>query len=246
MAMRTASSMRSALHPRQSRGYEPYVTRSSTGPRAAEVAGADAAATSLFTCGSLNDWLRPEAAPFQGLHLKRCITWPNYQVEIDRCQRDFGVEAQIERTVFSKQVGWTDIPRAADEILRGVTLPEDLLSTIRADMCELGITVASLCPWSKSIIVKLELMGEHSCPRWHRDNYCGRGIVTYNLAGTEYATDDIVDFWELENCGNNDHIIRDVSKVRQVNVGDMLFIKGNQFPGGSGGAGSQVTPSSIL
>ncbi|CAK9048965.1 unnamed protein product [Durusdinium trenchii] len=225
MAMRTASSMRSALHPRQSRGYEPYVTRSSTGPRAAEVAGADAAATSLFTCGSLNDWLRPEAAPFQGLHLKRCITWPNYQVEIDRCQRDFGVEAQIERTVFSKQVGWTDIPRAADEILRGVTLPEDLLSTIRADMCELGITVASLCPWSKSIIV---------------------GIVTYNLAGTEYATDDIVDFWELENCGNNDHIIRDVSKVRQVNVGDMLFIKGNQFPGGSGGAGSQVTPSSIL
>lgn len=199
------------------------------------MAGADAAATSLFTCGSLNDWLRPEAAPFQGLHLKRCITWPNYQVEIDRCQRDFGVEAQIERTVFSKQVGWTDIPRAADEILRGVTLPEDLLSTIRADMCELGITVASLCPWSKSIIVKLELMGEHSCPRWHRDNYCGRGIVTYNLAGTEYATDDIVDFWELENCGNNDHIIRDVSKVRQVNVGDMLFIKGNQFPGGSGG-----------
>ncbi|CAK9048976.1 unnamed protein product [Durusdinium trenchii] len=128
MAMRTASSMRSALHPRQSRGYEPYVTRSSTGPRAAEVAGADAAATSLFTCGSLNDWLRPEAAPFQGLHLKRCITWPNYQVEIDRCQRDFGVEAQIERTVFSKQVGWTDIPRAADEILRGVTLPEDARS----------------------------------------------------------------------------------------------------------------------
>ena len=32
---------------------------------------------------------------------------------------------------------------------------KDLLSTIRADMCELGITVASLCPWSKSIIVRL-------------------------------------------------------------------------------------------
>ncbi|CAK9048977.1 unnamed protein product [Durusdinium trenchii] len=172
MAMRTASSMRSALHPRQSRGYEPYVTRSSTGPRAAEVAGADAAATSLFTCGSLNDWLRPEAAPFQGLHLKRCITWPNYQVEIDRCQRDFGVEAQIERTVFSKQVGWTDIPRAADEILRGVTLPEDLLSTIRADMCELGITVASLCPWSKSIIVTLWTFGNWRIAASRRPALC--------------------------------------------------------------------------
>ena len=32
-------------------------------------------------------------------------------------------------------------------------------------------------------------MGEDSCPRWHMDSYCGRGIVTYNLAGTEYATD---------------------------------------------------------
>ena len=33
---------------------------------------------------------------------------------------------------------------------------------------------------------KLELMGEYTCPRWHRDNYCGRAIITYNLSGTQY------------------------------------------------------------
>ena len=36
---------------------------------------------------------------------------------------------------------------------------------------------------------KLELMGEHTCPRWHRDHYCGRGIVSYNLSGTQYVAE---------------------------------------------------------
>ena len=36
---------------------------------------------------------------------------------------------------------------------------------------------------------KLELMGEHNCPRWHRDSYYGRGIVSYNLAGTNYTAE---------------------------------------------------------
>ena len=32
-------------------------------------------------------------------------------------------------------------------------------------------------------------MGEHTCPRWHRDHYCGRGIVSYNLSGTQYVAE---------------------------------------------------------
>ena len=32
-------------------------------------------------------------------------------------------------------------------------------------------------------------MGEHTCQRWHRDHYCGRAIITYNLCGTEYTSE---------------------------------------------------------
>lgn len=37
------------------------------------------------------------------------------------------------------------------------------------------------------------------------------------------------------NWGNNDHILRDASKVREINVGDLFFIKGNGFPTGEKG-----------
>lgn len=50
-------------------------------------------------------------------------------------------------------------------------------------------------PWvfvarrSSLVVRKLELMGEHTCQRWHRDHYCGRAIITYNLCGTEYTSE---------------------------------------------------------
>ena len=36
---------------------------------------------------------------------------------------------------------------------------------------------------------KVEVMGEHNCPRWHRDSYIGRGIISYNLSGTQYIAE---------------------------------------------------------
>jgi hypothetical protein len=47
--------------------------------------------------------------------------------------------------------------------------------------------------------------------------------------------DSNVDFWELENCGNNDCIIRDKSQVYHANVGDFVMIKGSRFPGNAKG-----------
>lgn len=229
-------SMQSTLH-MPSRGYGPTLN-AHTVPTVHANASPWEAGSSLFRASSLSDWLRPEAAAFPGLHLPRRPSWPNYQVEIDQVQGDFRAEGDfgaLETTVSKVEggSGW-DFEQAADDLLGRAKLPQDLLSIIKDDICQFGSTVASLCPWSKSFIVKLELMGEDSCPRWHMDSYCGRGIVTYNLAGTEYATDDIVDFWELEHCGNNDCIIKDKSKIRQVNVGDLLFMKGKNFPGGRG------------
>ncbi|CAJ1410669.1 unnamed protein product [Effrenium voratum] len=217
--------MQSAFPVRPSHGYRAVRPYQAPGP---------VLATGLFAGSSLGDWLRRDAAAFQGLHLPRRPHWPNYQEEIDRAADSFGPEGQVAMRIFPQQGRVADFQQVANEIGRGVSLPQDLMSVIRADICALGRTVASLCPWSKTFIVKLELMGEHSCPRWHRDEYCARAIVSYNLAGTNYATEDNVDFWELDHCGNNDHIIRDASKVRQVGVGDLLFIKGRKFPGARG------------
>ena len=49
---------------------------------------------------------------------------------------------------------------------------------------------------------KLELMGEYVCPRWHRDMYCGRGIISYNLAGTQYLAEVSwsLEFYDLTSC----------------------------------------------
>mmetsp|Transcript_15069 Transcript_15069/g.34305 ORF Transcript_15069/g.34305 Transcript_15069/m.34305 type:complete len:167 (-) Transcript_15069:65-565(-) len=59
---------------------------------------------------------------------------------------------------------------------------------------------------------------------------CRSWISYTGVAGTEYTSNSNVDEWELENCGNNECIIKDVKKVKSVALGDMLFIKGRHFP----------------
>ena len=53
--------------------------------------------------------------------------------------------------------------------------------------------------------------------------------------GTQFTSDENVDFWEMKNCGNNDCIIRDQTQTCAVNVGDILFMKGATFPAGAKG-----------
>merc|ERR1712107_858794 len=88
---------------------------------------------------------------------------------------------------------------------------------------------------TETIVIKLDIMGENCCARWHQDSYTGRAIVSYNCIGTEYAPDANVDFWELENCGNNKCIIKDPSNTFFAGIGDFLFMKGKTFPSIDGG-----------
>ena len=119
--------------------------------------------------------------------------------------------------------------QVGDALLKTVRmkLPDDLRNSIRRDAVDIGTVVARLCPWSNTLIFKIEVMGENCCSRWHRDNYCARAIVTYNSVGTVYAPDDIVNFWELDYCGCNDKIIKDESQVCSVGVADVFFMKGS-------------------
>ena len=93
-----------------------------------------------------------------------------------------------------------------------------------------------MCSSARKLEVKLEIFGDNLCSRWHRDRFVGRAIVSYTGSiGTEYTRDSNVDFDELENCGNADCLIYDKKEIESIEVGDMLFIKGTEFPRGAKG-----------
>jgi len=119
--------------------------------------------------------------------------------------------------------------------LAGFGLPAGFAEQVRRDAREVGVAVAGLVPTADKLILKLELMRENVCTRWHQDYYVARAIVSYNCSGTEYIHDDHVDFWELKNCGNNACVVQDRTQVCQAGVGDMLFMKGKLFPGAVNG-----------
>ena len=90
-------------------------------------------------------------------------------------------------------------------LLEKAALPADLSQQIARDACNLGAVLGAMCGTLTRVLeIKLEVFGENSCNRWHRDNYAGRAIVSYTGAmGTQFTSDENVDFWELEHCGVN-------------------------------------------
>lgn len=175
---------------------------------------------------------------YQGLLVRRpqlCSHW-DMQADIDDASNSgrFGTKGEkIAKDVMNgeRQKLLNSLQVAADEVLAQAALPANLSQQINTDICSIGLVAGQMCPLSSKLQVKLEILGDNVCSRWHQDNYVGRAIVTYNSHATEYTADSNVDFWELENCGNNQHVIRDTNEVQHVEVGDVLFIKGKQFPG---------------
>jgi len=210
-------------------------------PAASELAGDQKrkkASPVLYVCRSLQEWLQPGSAQYQGLLVPRSPTWGDFQQLLDRkaAQGIFGREQALLRTVRRGRGGnFDNVGPVIREMLAKAALPSDVSRTIESDACQISTTLAWLCPSAAEVEVKLEVMGESVCSRWHRDNYRGRAIVSYNLAATMFTADSNVNEWELENCGNNDHIIRDTNKVCNLGVGDILFIKGMLFPSGAKG-----------
>ena len=193
---------------------------------------------------SLDDWLQPQSFEHSGLLVKRPRHWNAQMHEIDQVASSgiFGKGGDSERMSRSIANGTTEqllgrIDAAIEDLLDNrelVKLPHSLRQQIHEDARSIGSVVRALCPSSPTIEVKLEMIGENACKRWHQDHYIGRALVSYSgVMGTQYTDDSNVDFWELQNCGNNKCIIRDTDAVRSVEVGDILFIKGKSFPKGA-------------
>jgi hypothetical protein len=170
--------------------------------------------------------------PFNG-------AWDQFIREIDEARPRFGDHQSICETVMNggspKQLR-ARLHARASRLVAAAGLPETLSKQILADAISIGSAVGTLCPCSRQLELKLEIFGENICSRWHRDNFAGRAIVSYTgTVGTEYTHNTNVNFWELEHCGKNEHVIRDPALVENIAVGDILFIKGTQFPEGSTG-----------
>ena len=76
-----------------------------------------------------------------------------------------------------------------------IVFPDQHVACVRASQTRMFLLLSLfLFPSARKnvcfqIVRKLELMGEDTCERWHRDFYCGRAIITYNLRGTEYTSE---------------------------------------------------------
>jgi len=194
----------------------------------------------LVSCARLEDWLEPTCEHYRGLCVPRRQSWGDIQLHVDALAtsgllgREQWSQAFVDlRTERSEQALASEVSYRARQIIRRVSdfFPDVFMNQIQDDFEQVGMVVAKMFPTADKIIMKLEIQGESVCARWHQDNYVGRAIVSYNGdEGTLHVHNDNVNFDELEHGGINEHIVRDQSQVFSVDVGDVLFIKGNRFP----------------
>jgi len=183
-------------------------------------------------CKDLSDWLLPDGRAYQALLVRRPQNPDAFQQHVDSLAVS-GAEHMELSQGMSKARFALDLPERARRLAALAVqhgLPEDLGSRIQEDFHQIGMVLAELVPAASKMSLKLEIMGENTCSRWHRDNYVGRAIVTYNACGTQYVADDNVNFQHLHHRGCAD-LIRDESQIFSADVGDILFMKGRVYPG---------------
>jgi len=232
-----------AVAPVQKRG---QAVRASLQPRA-ELArrmarrGATPRPDTVLMCDSVQDWLSEQCDHYRCMHVPRPQALRAQQQRVDLLNEvgACGPESSVQTRVQVAEMWgseewlaaeWSSKGRSLLDQVGGPGLPDGLRRQVQRDIQEVGMAMAKMLPDAKEMILKVELMGESVCHRWHQDYYTCRAIITYNGSGTVYAHNDNVNFWELRNCGNNDHIIRDASQVLSANFGDVLLMKGKWFP----------------
>lgn len=210
----------------------------------------------ILRTDSCDGWLVPESHHHSGLVCQRSLPIHPYQPWVARvgAHRGFGFYETMEaKDVDLLGVRQEELLRRLKATAEGLLanaeagasralppedakLPADLAAQISSDVCSIGVAAAALCPGSPLMQIKLEIIGENICARWHRDSYVARSIVSYTgVAGTLYTPDWNVNEDALRNRGGNADIILDGREVHSVGVGDIFFMKGTGYPSGPKG-----------
>ncbi len=185
----------------------------------------------VFESDSLEGWCDPASEDYDGLLVKRQRSgeWDGFARDVDEAIERFGDgNALVVQVAASSE---RQFSLAVEKLLATAALPQPLNDQILRDACALGRTWRKLCPAIDQFDVKLEIFGENTCARWHRDYFVGRAIVSYTgPLGTEYTGKANVNFDELLHCGKCEHCIHDAKATQHVAVGDILLIKGTKYP----------------
>jgi hypothetical protein len=180
------------------------------------------------------DFLQPKSKAYRALLVHRPRKRWDIQREVDQLAKSgrFNEDDESGRQVVEASLGSQtrgqhfalDLSKKAHRLASLAVqagLPEDLGSEIEQDFKQIGTVLMKLVPTFKEVSLTLNIVGENSCSRWHRDHYVGRGVVTYNSCGTQY-----VDHRGDLGAGISPH----QSKILSANAGDVLFMKGTLFP----------------
>ena len=129
-----------------------------------------------------------------------------------------------------------------DEILAACTravsgLPEFFRGAVCADAMMMAQTLRRLCPSTPCMCIKLEIVQDNACWRWHQDSYTARCILTYVGPGTWLADDKEVRFDQFNETYGMRHeesgplIVPNFASIHRPAANSVLLMKGNQWPG---------------
>ena len=144
-----------------------------------------------------------------------------------------------------------DVEAALDQLVG--ELPASFRSHVRDDAAALVRLSRRLSPATPWITLRLEILHQEACWRWHQDGYCGRTLVCYVGPGTLTADDAQVDWDAFEaSMGeeDNEHV---VSSCHEIPTNAVLLMKGDAWPGIKGPGlthksprGQQPLPKRVL
>lgn len=121
-------------------------------------------------------------------------------------------------------------------VLAGAPFPADALpdlpgrDALQREIQDLSELLADLtgCPRTG---IRIEMPDQAMCPRMHVDHVTLRLITTWQGPGTEWLDEAGAD----RSLLGTDHVIRAQAFVHRANTGDILVLKGERWPGNSGG-----------
>ena len=130
------------------------------------------------------------------------------------CDEDHGALATEE-----------DVEAALDQLVG--ELPASFRAAVRDDAAALVRLSRRLSPATPWITLRIEILHEEACWRWHQDGYCGRTLVCYVGPGTLAADDAQVDWDAFEaSMGeeDNEHV---VASCHEIPTNAVLLMKGD-------------------
>ena len=98
-----------------------------------------------------------------------------------------------------------------------------------------------------AVEAKVEMVTHDKCRLFHGDFNRLRWLCTYAGPGTQWVADGDVDRValardDIRRDQRNQHVVPDARRIQQVDAGDVILLKGYDFPGNAGGAAVHRSP----